>query len=331
MNTTKKRIGWADICKGLLITLLIFSHLFWVSKSKYGIQNQVIDSVGIICSIWNCFFMSCFIMVSGMFSNFNKPAKAFIIGNFKALIVPAWVSMVLFNLPHITNLDYISFFNRAFLYGGGKWFLTALFLSKILLYICVKGEIKKWIVLAILLFISFLGKLLDDLDAFPNYWYHRNFMNFAFFLGIGYYFKDFIQKNVVGIVSALAFTITIVILFAMRISVPNVVSIFNESFAQHPLTLWLSIMGSITCIHLCKLIKNNVILEFLGKNSLIVYIYHMYFLSYCISALCPSLYNGTLVNSLVIVFMVITSTLVICSGIATVMEMKLFRWMKGVF
>lgn len=95
MTGKKERVLWADICKGILITLLMFSHLAWVSTSQYGVQNLVIGNLGRICSVWNCFFMSCFFMVSGMFSNFNKPFKVFIWSNFKSLIIPAFVSLVL--------------------------------------------------------------------------------------------------------------------------------------------------------------------------------------------------------------------------------------------
>lgn len=328
MVQKKERILWADICKGLLITLLMFSHLAWVSTSQYGIQNQVIGSLGRISSVWNCFFMSCFFLVSGMFSNFNKPFKVFVWSNFKSLIIPAFVSLVLFSL---INRNFTGFFSQVLLYGGGLWFLAALFLSKTFLWGCVKWMKNAWIVVLILLVMSFSGKWLDDINLFPNYWYHRNFLNFTLYLGIGYYFKEFIQKKRVGIVASVAFVLTIVVLFMMNMRVPNVVAIFNESLSQHPLTIWLSMTGSIAFIHLCKLIGHSPVLEFLGRNSLIVYIYHMVFLSNCIGAMTPSLNNGTLVNSVILIFAIVASTLVFCSGIALVMDTKYLRWMKGVF
>ena len=70
-NTQKReRILWADICKGLLITLLMFSHLVWVSKS-HNVDNNVIGFISDYSGIWDCFFMSCFFLISGMFSNFK--------------------------------------------------------------------------------------------------------------------------------------------------------------------------------------------------------------------------------------------------------------------
>lgn len=331
MVQNKERIAWADICKGLLITLLMFSHLAWVSKSHFDVQNQVINLIGKSASVWNCFFMSCFFLVSGMFSNFNKPAKAFLWGNFKALIIPAWISLVIFSLIDFRNFDFGGFLKQAFLYGGGQWFLTSLFLSKILLWLCIKGIRNKWIVLSMLLVLSFVGKWLDDVDMFPNYWYHRNFLNFALFLGLGYYFKEFILKKEVGIVSSIAFVLTILFLFIKGTSVPNVVAVFNETFVQHPLTIWLSVTGSVACIHLCKLVAHVPVLEYLGKNSLIVYIYHMFFLSNTISVLTLSLNAGSMSGSVFVVFAIIAGTLVFCSGIAEVMDTKYFRWMKGVF
>ena len=120
----KERVLWADICKGLLITLLMFSHLVWVAKSHCSISNDFINYLAKYQNVWACFFMSCFVLLSGMFSNFNKRGKDFIISNFKTLLFPALVSLVLFNLP---QLNYQNVIKMAFLYGGGLWFLTSLF------------------------------------------------------------------------------------------------------------------------------------------------------------------------------------------------------------
>ena len=183
----------------------------------------------------------------------------------------------------------------------------------------------------ILIIMSFAGVFLDKVDLFPNYWYHRNFLNFCFFLGIGYYYKDFILKKYVGIISAVLYAITISVFFITNRSVPCVVSVFNETLLQHPVTILLSITGSISCIHLCKLIKQNDMLEYLGRISLIIYIYHMLFLTYCIPALFSSLNGGALFNSLIITFMIIVSTLAFSVCVAKFMDIKYFRWMKGDF
>lgn len=327
-NTQKhERILWADICKGLLITLLMFSHLVWISKGQ-SINNSVIGHISDYSGIWDCFFMSCFFLVSGMFSNFNKEGKVFLWGNFKSLIIPALVSLAILCLP---SFNWVNFLKMAFFYGGGLWFLSSLFLSKLFFWACIKLIKRDWIVIALLLVLSFAGKWLDDLNLFPNYWYHRNFLNFCLYLGVGYYLKDYIIKKSMGVISSVAFVITIAIIFVMGVRIPNVVAVFNESLAQHPLTIWLSITGSIACIHLCKLIAHSAVLEFLGRNSLIVYIYHMFLLPHCISAISLSLNGGALVNSVLMVFMIVVSILVFCSGLAVVIDTKYFRWMKGVF
>lgn len=327
----KKRITWADLCKGILITLLMFSHLVWVSKDFYFIENSAINSLGLISSIWNCFFMSCFFIVSGMFSNFNKPFTQFIWGNFKALIIPALVSLVLLNIYKFPNIDYEMVIRSAFLYGGGYWFLCSLFLAKIVLWFFVKWKWNSWIVILLLLIMSFTGKLLDQIGDYSNIWYHRNFLNFTLFLGFGYYFKETIQNKVFGIVSTLVFVTAIVFFFTLGINIPNVVSVYNESLIQHPLTILLSITGSVSIIHLCMLIKHNTVMEYLGKNSLIVYIYHMTFLSLAVAAVEGTLCQTSMRNSIVIVFMILASTLVLCSILAAIINTKYFKWMKGSF
>lgn len=323
----KARIAWADVCKGLLITLLMFSHFSWVSKSGYNIDNSVINILGRYTCVWNCFFMSCFYIISGMFTNFNKSPKNFIWGKFKSLIIPAIVYLALCSL---LSLDYVDFFKYTFLYGGGLWFLSSLFLSLLFLYLCLK-VFNKCFVIFILLLLSFTGKLLDDANIFPNYWYHRNFMYFVLFLGLGHYYKDFFMKKFVGLFSVVAFSLTVVILFVMGIRVPSVVSIYNESLSQHPLTIWLSLTGSITCIHVCKFINHNVVLEYLGKISLIVYIYHMMFLSRSISVMICSLNGGNFIDSMIQFYAIIVSTLLFCIVISIIMDYRYLRWMKGKF
>lgn len=331
MNSVKTRVAWADVCKGVLIILLMFSHIVWVTKDFYGLENKTIDCLGTIGSIWNCFFMSCFFLVSGMFSNFSKPFKQFVWGNFKALIFPALVSLFLFNIYKFPNIDYTMVCSRALLYGGGFWFLCSLFLGKIVLWFIVKWEWRNWMVIVILLIASFFGKLLDHIDIFPNVWYHRNFLNFTLYIAIGFYFKDLILKKAVGLGSSIVFVFTIVVLYTSGIKIPNVVAIFNESLSQHPITILLSITGSITCIHMCKIIAHNPVLEYLGRNSLIVYIYHMTFLSFALAAIEGAFCQATIRNSIVLIFMAVVSTLVFCSMLSAMMNTKYFKWMKGAF
>lgn len=324
----KERVLWADICKGLLITLLMFNHLVWVAKGKQNVENDLINLIGTSQGVYTCFFMSCFVLLSGMFSNFKKTAKDFVISNFKVLIFPALVSLFLFNLP---NLDYSNFIKMTLLYGGGLWFLTSLFFSKLFLWLCLKYIKKEWIIIAIMIVMSLGGKILDEAEFFPNYWYHRNFLNFCLYLGIGYFYKDLILNKVVGIVSIVAFILSVLPFFIMDIRIPNVVAFFNETLLQHPLTMWLSVTGSIACVHVCKATKSNEVLEFLGRNSLIVYIYHMIMLPECISLLASSLNGNSIRGSLIPVFMIIVSTLVFCSGVAVALNTKYLKWMKGSF
>lgn len=324
----KERVLWADICKGLLITLLMFSHLVWVAKGKQNIDNDLIDLIGTSQGVYTCFFMSCFVLLSGMFCNFKKTAKDFFISNFKVLIFPALVSLFLFNLP---NLDYSNFITMALLYGGGLWFLTSLFLSKLFLWLCIRYLKKEWIIIAILIVMSFSGKILDEAELFSNYWYHRNFLHFCLYLGIGYFFKDLILNKIVGIASVIAFVLSVIPFLVIDIRIPNVVAFFNETLLQHPLTMWLSVTGSIACVHVCKAIKSNEVLEFLGRNSLIVYIYHMIMLPECISLLASSLNGNSIRGSMIPVFMIIVSTLVFCSGVAVALNTKYLKWMKGSF
>jgi hypothetical protein len=263
-----------------------------------------------------------------MFSNFYKKPLDFVATKFKTLIFPAIVVLALVCLPSMNYSDFISIL---LLYGGGQWFLSSLFLSSLFLYVCIKYIKRGWVVMTLLVALSFAGKLFDDMNFFPNYWYHRNFMNFSLFLGLGYYYKDYLLKKIVGRVSAFSFALTILVFFVMGMRIPNVVSNFNESIVQHPLSILLSITGSLTCIYVCKLIAHNAVLEYFGRISLIVYLYHMIFLPHCIRAILPAMNGAAIVDSLFQVIMIILGTLFSCFFIAKVLDCKYLKWMKGVF
>jgi fucose 4-O-acetylase-like acetyltransferase len=120
-----ERILWADICKGVLISLLVFSHLVWGSRSFFQFQNQIIEVIGSFSAY----------VILGLFSNFNKPFWDFLLRNFKPLIIPTLVCIALYSIP---SLNYNYFFNRPVLFGGVFGLFTLLILSELLLWICIK-------------------------------------------------------------------------------------------------------------------------------------------------------------------------------------------------
>lgn len=322
------RISYIDVTKGLLIILLMFSHTFWCFDMKH-VESTFLTDLSKISSVWNCFFMACFFLITGMCSNFNKSFLQTLKSNFKSLIFPAIVFCILFDLRKYGFCDFAA---KVILKGGGFWFLSALFLSKLTVWLLNRWIRRRIFIIVFLLILTVIGKCLSEFDFVPNYWYHRNYLFFTLFVSLGNIYKDQIISRTVGILSTLLFIITVSFLLFNELQIPNVVSQYNESLQEHPLTLLLSISGSITCIHLCKLINKSALLEYFGRNSLMVYMYHMVFLSIIVQSMLPSLLNiCSKQNIIFLIICTVVTTLYLCSLIIWITDFKYTSWIKGKF
>ena len=84
----KERLHYVDVCKGLLILMVIWQHIpAFVSWA--GVDSSVIESCGGGSSwlFWG-FYMQAFFLTNGYTSNFKKDFRPFLWGSFKALLIP---------------------------------------------------------------------------------------------------------------------------------------------------------------------------------------------------------------------------------------------------
>ena len=84
----KERLHYVDVCKGLLILMVIWQHIpEFVSWA--GVDSSVIESCGGGSSwlFWG-FYMQAFFLTNGFTSNFKKDFRPFLWGSFKALLIP---------------------------------------------------------------------------------------------------------------------------------------------------------------------------------------------------------------------------------------------------
>lgn len=85
-----QRIHWIDATKGLLILLMVLGHIGNIAGSK-GIDNTFLTKSMFFSSLYTCFFMQAFIMLSGYTSNFEKDFISFSKSLFKSIFIP-WFS-----------------------------------------------------------------------------------------------------------------------------------------------------------------------------------------------------------------------------------------------
>jgi fucose 4-O-acetylase-like acetyltransferase len=137
------RIYYIDVAKGLLILMVVLPHMSQVAD-LYNIHNKGFELIRISSRSWVGYYMPAFFLITGMCSNFTQTFKAFLLKNLKTLMLPSFTLMALCVwIENILNgsldiRDYLSVGFSSFLKCGGLyWFITALFIAKILYWVIV--------------------------------------------------------------------------------------------------------------------------------------------------------------------------------------------------
>lgn len=330
LYATKKRDESIDILKGLLIFFLVVHHANDWGYHGLGINCDALQLILIIQRpLILCYFMQAFFLVTGICSNYNKPIKEFLLNQVKQLLIPAIIFSLLLRVmsgvDEFSANDAIHILAR----GGEFWFLTAMFLGKIIYYLMNKFIQNKKIVLAVLLLLSFCGTLLNELDMIKNYYWHRQIFDLTLFIAVGNLFKDKIVGKKIGIVCLSVYVVTcITCLFIYGSDIPYVTAGFGTSIDSWIFHVILAFCGSVAVLNICKQIKNSKILEYMGRQSLVVYIFHVYFLKILFRGFSSLLENGT-GNSFLYVAVIIVSTLGNCLLVAYILENTKLKILLG--
>ena len=156
------RLSYIDVAKGILILLVVYDHLPDVYLTILEQSNAQMDWLNEQQWIYKLFFMPAFFCITGFCTNFKKSLKPFFISNFKSLIVPNIVFGLLFGLG----------WKHIFLRGGSFWFLSALFVSK-MIYWALFNYLPKFriIRIVILIILVCIGFLMNHVSSRYDLWY----------------------------------------------------------------------------------------------------------------------------------------------------------------
>ena len=295
---TKKRIAYYDVAKGVLICLVIISHIYLETLSVAKIHNSTFAWMRSWQWIHVSFFMPAFFFISGLCSNFNKDFKPFLINIVRTILVPAIIfDLMFFTIPNILmgqvlpSIVITGFIKRALAFGGVFWFLPCLFLSKLIYWVLNKYTSYKlrWLVLIALLVFGFV---LHHYKLFPQkWWYVQHVCDLTLFLGVGQFLKNTtINKEIVYIISFGVFLIIIALFLIKRWPIPYITYKYNIGEWWHlPVHPLISIVGTMTVLWICQAINSNSLLEYLGQGTIVVYGVHQLFLKIVIRYLEPLL------------------------------------------
>ena len=275
----KQRVPYFDVAKGILMLMVIYGHC--MNWNRDSVMDKDIIVLSPIQNIWQSFFMPAFFVITGLCSNFNRSFKDFFVRNFKSLLVPCWFFTILnpFDLP---NIHIKKAFVEILLYGGNStfWFIPALFFSKMIYWMlsnCPPLQRHRLIAPLILLMMAISSTKLNEIDV-PNYYYILQVFNLTIYLYIGEHLKKYIENRRMMQILLIIYLIIVSLIFYLGGEVPTVTRAFRCSISHFPLYFLLSVLGSISIIEISRWIGKNLILEFIGRGSLVVFIFQSYFL-----------------------------------------------------
>jgi len=277
------RIQWIDASKGIGIFLVVIGHTMLQGE----LRGQIY-----------AFHMPLFFFMSGfLFSNRKYPhLKGFIQAKAKSLLIPyvsfSVISILLMKMFELEVIDIPNLIQTFLLserngiyFNQPLWFLTSLFTIEIIFYLLVKYVKKMSFIMLLTMEMSLFSVTVLDAAAGTNIlpWSFDQSLYFLFYFSMGYMLKT--SKTLTGSLKKSplligASTLYIVFLIDDRIY-PKVFQlvmgptwqVYDYFFLYLSNIVW-AVIAIFFVIYLSQFLSLAV-LEFLGKNSLILLALHI--------------------------------------------------------
>lgn len=281
-----QRISWIDICKGIGILTVIYGHGLDGNSLRY---------------LFYSFHIPLFFFLSGivfhhknhesLLKNINKAIKNILLPYFlfAALGYIIWLFVTGFSrISFFTLLDQVHhtlYANGAlghFFYNVVLWFLPCLFATRILFTLITHFfEQKKYRVLSILI-LGFCGYIISHF--FPSLklpFGIETSLTAVVFFAAGFFWNSY-QGKLKHLVHSQSLKFTLIfggiwlVLAMINFSLTNRqidmrLNIFDNIFLFYPAAF----AGIFTCISLSHKLEKNHVLEYLGKNSMQLFVWHL--------------------------------------------------------
>ena len=319
------RLHFVDVDKGILILIVVAHHVFQVMRNNGIIPTESVY----IERFYATFFMPAFFFVTGYCSNFNKPFKQFLMSNIKSLIVP---SLVFFFLNRSAEMLYFQTFScrnvlfaiKLFLLTGGTWFLTALFWAKIIYWWLRKYN--KWAVWGGQVFLLVFTSLVCARLFEPWYVYH------SFGLLIFIWLVELMKGRVPNL-----FLFLLLLIF--YIAYVAIIVYDGQHYPRISMQISLrinsilpfitgAISGTLVLFYISYLIKQNSILEYIGRNSIVIYLTHFVVIEILVD-ISQKIEAPVIIGNCFLFILVFCVTLIITTALVPILNSKYSRWMIG--
>lgn len=326
-----ERIHYLDVAKGILILLLIMSH------SSIAINWSGINPDNPNFTLWYypqplyiVFFMQCFFIISGLCSNFDTPPSLFFKKLSKQLLVP-WLFFEIIRLIFL-----ISQGNTVRLFPGDDftslWFLNALFFAKAICWGIHRVTKSIYVMLLTTIAFLILGIVLNEFCSSPNTLCYRHGLIASFFVAVGFVLKS--QRrvfNTMMICSSFVFIIIIGGRFLHLYDLPVQDASISVTLSTSPLFVLTSLTGSLAFLLLCRKVNSNNLLEYFGRNSLIIYGLHMWPFVLILGTVSHFIDCSTQIGALSFILVAYICELIAISAIIELLNCRYLKFLIGKF
>lgn len=287
--------------------------------------------------------MQAFFLISGYCSSFTEPFPILIRKNVKQLLLPALCISIIVRLTRFAVYQDISYLQMIlkphyWLYAfGGYWFVYALFICRItywLIYKYIKNDFLYWILLLLGLTISIMSDTPFHFEnkemSIPNIFFWKNAGANLIFLAIGFKYKaTLFRKNLLKI-SSLAFLLLLTSIYIKGGKITIYTMSANILLQDIPIFLALALLGSMFVIYISYSLKENLLLENFGKQSLLVYLIHVLYLNLYIDFTDRYLLHpDSILTSILFYGLVAITTITSCWLTIKLFEKKQLSWIFG--
>lgn len=323
----KERLAYIDVFKGILILFVVYDHLPDVYMYVLKQENSYMASLDEEQWLFKLFFMPAFFLATGFCSNFNKKFLPFVVSNTKSLLVPNICFGFLLGLMHVSSIEWKSIL----LHGGAFWFLSSLYMAKLIYWILIRylgnNELLRWMILIGLVFIGFL---LNSISINYDIFYFHYAFSLAIFLEIGRKIKSMKSDKSLYVCSFIYIGICVFFSF-ITIHKPVVAWGCICEVWETPLYIVSATTGSCMVLLLSKKIKHNFFLEYIGRESLIFYIFQIKVMTVLERFLLRYFVIDSWISVIIFVLTIYVMTILILSIVSKILDMRYVRMLKGEF
>lgn len=331
----KERLHYIDVAKGILILMVVYGHLYGVLKST-NVDDVAVEWIRQSVNLFVSFYMPCFFVITGFCSNFKKTYITFFIQSFKTIILPGVFFIIVLNIKHLNYDTVVNIAKSIVFYGGSYWFLSSLFFARIIYWIVFNKIEKKNIQNIVCVMFFLLGFFISRIYQGLQPWYFIHTMLLMPFLHFGQLLKNYELKSVkyIFFLFGIALLSTIMLSHLGFLNIEYYYHVPGISFKLLNLNLsmlipfvLLSISGCLLCLGISKQINSNRILEYIGKNSIVIYCLH----NVVMSRLQSRIWGLWELPVLFKIFLVYLLTIIICCLVAYVLNLRYLRIFLGKF